>query len=129
MRLRVCLDNPHGTRLPINHQEWLTAAVYGLLAASDADYAALPARRGLPGGGRAKTFKLFTFSWLRGAARRTVDGGRAALRAGPAGVAGRLAGGRLPDPPRHGPAGGGRHCASARPRSPSRRSRRCPRPS
>ncbi len=39
MRLRVCLDNPAGTRLPINYQEWLTAAVYGLLATSDEGYA------------------------------------------------------------------------------------------
>lgn len=72
MRLRVCLDNPAGTRLPINYQEFLTAAVYGLLAASDADYA-----RHLHDAGYAdengRRFKLFTFSWLRGG-RRQVDG-------------------------------------------------------
>jgi len=72
MRLRVCLDNPAGTRLPINYQEWLTAAVYGLLAASDEGYA-----RFLHDDGYAdedgRCFKLFTFSWLRGT-RRTVDG-------------------------------------------------------
>ena len=73
MRLRVCLDNSMGTRLPINHQEWLTAAVYGLLATSDADYAAFLHDEGYRVDDGPKTFKLFTFSWLRGA-RRTVDG-------------------------------------------------------
>ena len=81
MRLRVCLDNSHGTRLPINYQEWLTAAVYGLLAASDADYA-----RFLHDDGYAdedgRRFKLFTFSWLRGT-RRTVEGDTLRFASGP----------------------------------------------
>ena len=81
MRLRVCLDNPAGTRLPINYQEWLTAAVYGLLADSDADYA----RRLHDDGYRddnGRRFKLFTFSWLRGT-RRTVDGDALRFAPGP----------------------------------------------
>ena len=81
MRVRVCLDNPAGTRLPINHQEWLTAAVYGLLAASDEGYA-----RFLHDDGYAdedgRRFKLFTFSWLRGT-RRTVDGDALRFAPGP----------------------------------------------
>ena len=81
MRLRVCLDNSTGTRLPINYQEWLTAAVYGLLAASDADYA-----RFLHDDGYAdedgRRFKLFTFSWLRGT-RRTVEGDTLRFAPGP----------------------------------------------
>lgn len=81
MRLRVCLDNSMGTRLPINYQEWLTAAVYGLLAASDADYA----RRLHDDGYQdedGRRFKLFTFSWLRGT-RRTVDGDMLRFAPGP----------------------------------------------
>ena len=81
MRLRVCLENGAGTRLPINYQEWLTAAVYGLLAASDADYA-----RFLHDDGYAdedgRRFKLFTFSWLRGT-RRTVEGDTLRFAPGP----------------------------------------------
>ncbi len=81
MRLRVCLDNSTGTRLPINYQELLTAAVYVLLAASDADYA-----RFLHDDGYAdedgRRFKLFTFSWLRGT-RRTVDGDMLRFAPGP----------------------------------------------
>lgn len=87
MRLRVRLDNPAGTRLPINYQECLTAAVYGLLAASDADYArrlhddgyVTPRSEAGEGGRR---FKLFTFSWLRGT-RRTVDGDALRFAPGP----------------------------------------------
>ena len=81
MRLRVCLDNSMGSRLPINYQEWLTAAVYGLLAASDADYAAFLHDDGYADEG-GRRFKLFTFSWLRGA-RRTVDGDALRFAPGP----------------------------------------------
>ena len=81
MRLRVCLDNSVGAWLPINYQEYLTAAIYGLLAASDADYA-----RRLHDDGYAdeegRRFKLFTFSWLRGS-RRWVDGDTLRFAPGP----------------------------------------------
>ena len=81
MRLRVCLDNPTGTRLPINYQEWLTAAVYSLLADSDADYARRLHDDGYADGD-GRRFKLFTFSWLRGT-RRTVDGDTLRFAPGP----------------------------------------------
>lgn len=77
MRLRVLLDNPREAWVPVNPQEQLTAAVYGLLAASDRDYAAFLHDEGYreEGGPRNKTFKLFTFSGLRVPGhRRRVDG-------------------------------------------------------
>jgi len=81
MRLRLCLDNPEGTRLPINYQEWLTATVYSLLAASDTAYARHLHDEGyLTEDGRR--FKLFTFSWLRGS-RRTVEGDTLRFAPGP----------------------------------------------
>ena len=81
MRLRLCLDNPEGTRLPINYQEWLTATVYSLLAASDTAYARHLHDEGyLTEDGRR--FKLFTFSWLRGS-RRTVEGDALRFAPGP----------------------------------------------
>jgi len=72
MRLRIFLDNSTGTRLPINYQEYLTAAIYGLLATSDTDYARFLHDHGY-GDEDGRRFKLFTFSWLRGS-RRIVDG-------------------------------------------------------
>lgn len=81
MRLRVCLDNPAGTRLPINYQEFLTGAIYGLLATSDADYARFLHDEGY-GGEDGRRFKLFTFSWLRGG-RRIVDGDALRFAPGP----------------------------------------------
>jgi len=81
MRLRVCLDNPVGTRLPINYQEWLTAAVYGLLAASDEGFARFLHDDGYQDED-GRRFKLFTFSWLRGT-RRTVDGDTLRFAPGP----------------------------------------------
>jgi CRISPR-associated endoribonuclease Cas6 len=81
MRLRVQLDNPHGTVVPINHQEYLTAAVYALLKSSDEDYARFLHDEGYAGDdGRA--FKLFTFSGLR-APRRIAEGDRLRLPPGP----------------------------------------------
>lgn len=71
MRLRVCLDNSAGTRLPMDYQEWLTAAVYSLLATSDADYARFLHDDGYTAED-GRRFKLFTFSWLRGT-QRTAD--------------------------------------------------------
>lgn len=81
MRLRVCLDNPAETRLPINYQEWLTAAVYGLLATSDEGYARFLHDDGYQDED-GRRFKLFTFSWLRGT-RRTVDGDTLRFAPGP----------------------------------------------
>ncbi len=81
MRLRVCLDNQAGTRLPMDYQEWLTAAVYGLLADSDADFARFLHDDGYQDED-GRRFKLFTFSWLRGA-RRVVDGDALRFAPGP----------------------------------------------
>ncbi len=81
MRLRLCLDNREGTRLPINYQEWLTASVYSLLAASDTDYARRLHDNGYPSEG-GRRFKLFTFAWLRGS-RRTVAGDTLRFAPGP----------------------------------------------
>lgn len=72
MRLRVCLDNPDGTRLPIDYQHHLTEAVYGLLAALNADYAHFLHEMGYASDDGPKRFKLFVFSWLHG--RHRVDG-------------------------------------------------------
>lgn len=81
MRLRVELDNPHGATVPINHQEYLTAAVYGLLAKGDEDYARFLHDEGY-GGEDSKKFKMFTFSGLR-AARRIAEGDKLRLPPGP----------------------------------------------
>lgn len=83
MRLRVQLDNPHGASVPVNHQEYLTAAVYGLLETSDADYARFLHGEGYRTGDGPKTFKFFTFSGLR-AARRRIEGDTLHLAPGPA---------------------------------------------
>lgn len=81
MRLRVELDNPDGAVVPVNHQEYLTAAVYGLLAKGDEDYARFLHDEGY-GGEDGKVFKLFTFSGLR-AARRIIAGDTLRLPPGP----------------------------------------------
>lgn len=75
MRLRILLDNPREAAVPLNPQEYLTAAIYSLLAHSDVDYAAFLHDVGYCVDGGPKTFKLFTFSGLRVPAhRRRVDG-------------------------------------------------------
>lgn len=81
MRLRIALDNPHAAVIPINHGEYLTAAVYELLALGDADYARFLHDEGYTGEG-GKTFKLFTFSGLR-APRRIAEGDKLRLPPGP----------------------------------------------
>jgi len=84
MRLRVLLDNPREAWVPINQQEPLTAAVYGLLAASDQGYAAFLHDEGYRVDGGPKTFKLFTFSGLRVPRhRRRLDGAAGRLWLGP----------------------------------------------
>lgn len=81
MRLCIKLGNTQGACLPINYQEYLTAAVYALLAVGDTDYARFLHDEGYTGDG-SKTFKLFTFSGLR-AARRIPDGDSLRLPPGP----------------------------------------------
>lgn len=82
MRLRVQLDNPHGASIPVNHQEFLTAAVYALLETSDADYARFLHDEGYKVGDGPKAFKFFTFSGLR-SNRRRVEGDTLRLAPGP----------------------------------------------
>jgi len=81
LRLRIQLDNPHGATLPLNYQHHLTAAVYGLLASSDADYARFLHGTGYGPEGSAKRFKLFVFSWLHG--RHRVEGDALRFAPGP----------------------------------------------
>lgn len=83
MRLCVRLDNPNGATVPINYQEYLTAAVYGLLEMSDADYARWLHDEGYPAeDGGPKRFKLFCFSGLR-TPRRRAEGDWLRLGPGP----------------------------------------------
>ena len=65
MRLRICL-NGHGIQLLINYQEHLTGAIYRLLQTSDANYSHFLHNEGYRLDNSPRTFKLFTFSWLRG---------------------------------------------------------------
>jgi len=81
LRLRIQMDNPHGATLPLNYQHHLTAAVYGLLASSDAEYARFLHGTGYGPEGSAKRFKLFVFSWLRG--RHRVEGDAMRFAPGP----------------------------------------------
>lgn len=81
MRLRIQLDNPHGAVIPLNYQHHLTAAIYGLLAASDAEYARFLHGTGYGAEESSKRFKLFVFSWLRG--RHRVEGDHLRFAPGP----------------------------------------------
>ncbi len=72
MRLRIILEAARETTVPINYQEYLTAAVYHLLGTSSADFARFLHDDGYQAEGSAKRFKLFHFGWLHG--RRRVDG-------------------------------------------------------
>jgi CRISPR-associated endoribonuclease Cas6 len=81
LRLRIQLDNPRGAALPLNYQHFLTAAIYGLLAASDTDYARFLHGTGYGADNNPKRFKLFVFSWLRGQHR--VEGDMLRFAPGP----------------------------------------------
>lgn len=73
MRLRIVLDNPRTTTIPINYQDNLTGLMYRLLGTSDADFSRFLHDDGYAVDDGPKRFKLFTFSWLRG--RRAPGGG------------------------------------------------------
>ncbi len=81
MRLRIELDNQQGATLPLNYQHYLTAAIYGLLATSDAEYARFLHGAGYGPEESPKRFKLFVFSWLRG--RHRVEGDALHFTPGP----------------------------------------------
>lgn len=80
MRLKIHLDNPRETMIPLNYQHFLTSAVYGLLEMSDADYARFLHDDGYASGEGPKRFKMFVFSWLHG--RRRVCGDNLAFAPG-----------------------------------------------
>lgn len=73
MRLRVCLRVQTETVVPINYQELLTAAIYGLLEKSHTDFARFLHDEGYSVDGGPKHFKLFHFGWLRGRHRAEGD--------------------------------------------------------
>lgn len=66
MRLRIVMDNPRPTTIPINYQDNLTGLIYRLLGTSDADFSRFLHDKGYAVDDGPKRFKLFTFSWLRG---------------------------------------------------------------
>lgn len=80
MRLKIHLDNPRETMIPLNYQHFLTAAVYSLLEMSDADYAHFLHDQGYASEEGQKRFKMFVFSWLHG--RRRVCGDSLAFAPG-----------------------------------------------
>jgi CRISPR-associated endoribonuclease Cas6 len=64
MRLHITLSCDRPIVIPVNYQEYLTAAVYAYVNAGDADYSRFVHDEGyLADGG--KRFKPFTHSWLR----------------------------------------------------------------
>ena len=64
MRLRIVLDNPRPTTIPVNYQDNLTGLIYRLLGSSDADYSRFLHDDGYAVDDGPKRFKLFTFCWL-----------------------------------------------------------------
>lgn len=72
MRLVVRLENRQATRIPLNHQEFLTGVMYRLLESSDADYSRFLHDDGYGAEGDRRRFKLFVFSGLRARRRRLV---------------------------------------------------------
>jgi CRISPR-associated endoribonuclease Cas6 len=72
MRLKITLNNGYETALPVNYQAFLTAAIYRLLGASDAEYARFLHDEGYQAEEGPRRFKLFVFSNLRANRRRVV---------------------------------------------------------
>jgi CRISPR-associated endoribonuclease Cas6 len=66
VRLRIVLDNPQTTTIPINYQDNLTGLIYRLLGTSDADFSRFLHDEGYAFDNGPKRFKLFCFSWLQG---------------------------------------------------------------
>lgn len=63
MRIRVALEISRETAVPLNHQHFLTAAVYRFIEYSNADYAAFLHGKGYaPAEDDQRYFKLFCFS-------------------------------------------------------------------
>jgi CRISPR-associated endoribonuclease Cas6 len=76
MRIQITLITDDHISIPVNYQEYLTAAVYGYVNAGDVEYSKFVHDEGyLADGG--KRFKPFTHSWIRvPASRRRVNGDR-----------------------------------------------------
>ena len=84
MRLIVTCALERTTVFPVNHQQQLAGAAYGLLNDSDPDYARFLHDEGYAGGAGSRRYKLFTFSGLRvPKQRRRIKGDRLWLSAGP----------------------------------------------
>ena len=73
MRLRITLNNPQYSAVPLNYQHHLSALVYSLLADSNAEYAGWLHSRGYSLDDGPKAFKFFVYSWLRGQNRIEGD--------------------------------------------------------
>jgi CRISPR-associated endoribonuclease Cas6 len=83
MRLLITLEVNRAISIPVNHQEYLTAAIYGYVGAGDQDYARFVHDDGYAAEG-GKKFKPFTHSWLRvSAGRRRISGDRLQILPGP----------------------------------------------
>lgn len=72
MRLRVRFELQREVAIPVDHYEYLTGAIYGLIASSDRDFATFLHDEGYRLDGRAKRFKLFVFCGLRAEQRRSA---------------------------------------------------------
>jgi CRISPR-associated endoribonuclease Cas6 len=83
MRLHITLEADRPITIPVNYQEYLTAAVYGYVSRGDSDYSAFVHDEGYSADGGLK-FKPFTHSWLRiPASRRRIYGGALQIAPGP----------------------------------------------
>lgn len=83
MRLIVTCELKRATAFPTNHQQHLAGAAYGLLRASDPEYARFLHDEGYPADAGARRYKLFTFSGLRvPRPRRRIEGPTLWLSAG-----------------------------------------------
>jgi CRISPR-associated endoribonuclease Cas6 len=74
MRLHITLEAERPVMIPVNYQEYLTAAIYGYVGVGDAEYAKFVHDDGYVGD-NGRTYKPFTHGWLRipGNRRRVVD--------------------------------------------------------
>ena len=76
MRLHIVLEAEKPVTIPVNYQEYLTAALYGYVATGDHDYATFVHDEGYKAAS-GKAYKPLTFSWLRvPASRRRIVGDR-----------------------------------------------------
>ena len=84
MRLQISLVNRRAISIPVNYQEYLTAAIYAYVSSGDAAYGRFVHDDGYVVDGKA--FKPFTHSWLRISPRnRRIEGDRLLISPGPIG--------------------------------------------